>query len=217
MSDLARIEIDRDVADAAARRAAEEGLTVTAYISLLLRRSFERVPGEESVLVYDHVQDSGEFRVSIIHDPFEFASRNPFDRNLVAEVDDPGRLPARASIGNDRRAVDLRPVRPLVRARVPRARSARGSPGGVNQDDIARVIAPIAVKEVENGAVNSDAVTNRVDVRLTGRIAPRRAGVSGILLRDSPGSECEAQGKQKEESAPAAWKSGGGPRCPWPL
>jgi hypothetical protein len=63
MGDLARVEIDRDVADAAAERAAKEGLTVTAYISLLLRRSFERVPGEESVLVYDHVQDGGEFRV----------------------------------------------------------------------------------------------------------------------------------------------------------
>jgi len=63
MSDLARIEIERDVADAAARRAAEEGLTVTAYISLLLRRSFERFPGEESVLVYDHVDEDGDLRV----------------------------------------------------------------------------------------------------------------------------------------------------------
>jgi hypothetical protein len=63
MSDLARIEIERNVAEAAARRAAEEGLTVTAYISLLLRRSFERLPGEESVLVYDHVDDDGEFSV----------------------------------------------------------------------------------------------------------------------------------------------------------
>jgi hypothetical protein len=64
MSDLARIEIERDVADAAARRAAEEGLTVTAYVSLLLRRSFERAPGEESVLVYDHADDGGEIRIS---------------------------------------------------------------------------------------------------------------------------------------------------------
>jgi hypothetical protein len=63
MSDLARIEIERDVADAAARRAAEEGLSVTAYISLLLRRSFERPPGEESVLVYDHVDENGEVRL----------------------------------------------------------------------------------------------------------------------------------------------------------
>jgi hypothetical protein len=46
ISDLTHIEIERDVADAAALRAAEEGLTVTAYISLLLRRSFERHPGE---------------------------------------------------------------------------------------------------------------------------------------------------------------------------
>jgi len=59
MSDLAQVEIERDVADAAARRAAEEGLTVAAYISLLLRRSFERAPGEESVLVYDHIDDDG--------------------------------------------------------------------------------------------------------------------------------------------------------------
>ena len=63
MSDLARIDIERDVAEAAARRAAEEGVTVTAYISLLLRRSFERLPGEESVLVYDHVDEDGDFRV----------------------------------------------------------------------------------------------------------------------------------------------------------
>ena len=63
MSDLARIEIDRDIADAAARRAAEQGLTVTAYISLLLRRSFERTPREESVLVYDHVTDKGDMDI----------------------------------------------------------------------------------------------------------------------------------------------------------
>jgi hypothetical protein len=63
MSDLDRVEIERDVADAAARRAAEQGLTVTAYISLLLRRSFERAPGEESVLVYDHVDGGDEFHI----------------------------------------------------------------------------------------------------------------------------------------------------------
>jgi hypothetical protein len=63
MSDLAHIEIERDIADAAARRAAEEGLTVTAYISLLLRRSFERPPGDESVLVYDRVDGGDEFTV----------------------------------------------------------------------------------------------------------------------------------------------------------
>lgn len=55
MSDLAAVEIERDIIDVAARRAAEEGLTVAAYITLLLRRSFERAAGEESVLVYDHV------------------------------------------------------------------------------------------------------------------------------------------------------------------
>jgi hypothetical protein len=55
MNELTRIEIERDVADTAARRAAEEGMTVTAYVSQLLRRAFERAPGEESVLAYDHV------------------------------------------------------------------------------------------------------------------------------------------------------------------
>ncbi len=64
MSDLARIEIDRDVAEAAARRAAEEGLSVTVYVSLLLRRSFERSPGEESILVYDHVQEGNDFQIN---------------------------------------------------------------------------------------------------------------------------------------------------------
>ena len=58
MSEFARIEIERDVADAAARRAAQAGLTVTAYVSLLLRRSFERTPGEERVLVFDHIDKS---------------------------------------------------------------------------------------------------------------------------------------------------------------
>jgi hypothetical protein len=38
-------------------------LTVTAYISLLLRRSFERAPGEESVLVYDHVGEDRESHI----------------------------------------------------------------------------------------------------------------------------------------------------------
>lgn len=63
MSDLARIEIERDVADSAAQRAADEGLTVTAFISMLLRRSFERLPGEESILVYDHVDADVGLRV----------------------------------------------------------------------------------------------------------------------------------------------------------
>jgi hypothetical protein len=63
MGDLTRIEIERDVAEAASRRAAEEGLTVTAYVSLLLRRSFERPPGEDSVLAYDHVGGGGDVRV----------------------------------------------------------------------------------------------------------------------------------------------------------
>ena len=63
MSDLARIEIDRDIADVAAQRAAKEGLTVAAYLSLLLRRTFERALDEESVLVYDHVDDGADARI----------------------------------------------------------------------------------------------------------------------------------------------------------
>ena len=55
MGDLIRIDIERDVAETAARRAAEQGLSVTAYVSLLLRRSFEWAPGEASILVCDHV------------------------------------------------------------------------------------------------------------------------------------------------------------------
>ena len=68
MSELARVEIDRDVVDIATRRAAEQGLSVTEYLSLLLRRSFERAPGEESVLVYDHV-GVGDFEID--RDPDE--------------------------------------------------------------------------------------------------------------------------------------------------
>jgi hypothetical protein len=63
MTDVAQVEIERDVADAAERRAAKEGLTLTAYISLLLRRVLERAPGEESVLAYDHVDDDAEFHI----------------------------------------------------------------------------------------------------------------------------------------------------------
>src|SRR5215510_15952056 len=63
MSDLTQVEIDRDVADVAAKRAAQQGLSVTAYISLLLRRSFERAPGEESVIAYDHVDGGDEFYI----------------------------------------------------------------------------------------------------------------------------------------------------------
>jgi len=59
MGEMARIELERELVEAAAERAAEQGLSVNAYVSLLLRRSFERAPGEESVLVYDHVDDGG--------------------------------------------------------------------------------------------------------------------------------------------------------------
>jgi hypothetical protein len=89
MSDLARIDIERDVAEAAALRAAEEGMTVTAYVSLLLRRSFERAPGEESVLVYDHVDDGGE--VEIDREPDEddesYNRRSSLYRNLYGRRD----------------------------------------------------------------------------------------------------------------------------------
>jgi hypothetical protein len=61
MSDFAQIAIERDVVDAAAERAAEQGLSVSEYISLLLRRSFERLPDEESVLVYDHANQGEGF------------------------------------------------------------------------------------------------------------------------------------------------------------
>jgi hypothetical protein len=63
MNELTRIEIERDVAEVAAQRAAEQGLTVTAYISLVLRRSFERGPNEDSVLAYDHIDDAGSAQI----------------------------------------------------------------------------------------------------------------------------------------------------------
>jgi hypothetical protein len=47
----------------------EDGLTVTAYASLLLRRRFERAVGEESVLAYDHVDNHGESHID--RDPDE--------------------------------------------------------------------------------------------------------------------------------------------------
>jgi hypothetical protein len=89
MGDLAQIEIDRDVADAAARRAAEEGLTVTAYVSLLLRRSFERRPGEESILVYDHVQEGSEFHIvrEADEDEESYARRAALYDNLFGRRD----------------------------------------------------------------------------------------------------------------------------------
>jgi len=59
MTGLTSIELDRDVVDAATKRAAEQGLSLAEYVSLLLRRAFERPPGEESVLVYDHVEGGG--------------------------------------------------------------------------------------------------------------------------------------------------------------
>ena len=57
MGELAAIEIERDVFDAAAKRAAEEGLTIEGYVTMLLRRSLERAAGEESILAYDHIPD----------------------------------------------------------------------------------------------------------------------------------------------------------------
>jgi hypothetical protein len=55
VNETAAVEIERDVVDVAAQRAAEEGLSVAAYITQLLRRNFERASGEDSVLAYDHM------------------------------------------------------------------------------------------------------------------------------------------------------------------
>jgi len=55
MSGVAKVELEQDLIDAAAERAAQEGMSVNSYVSLLLRRAFEREVGETSVLVYDHV------------------------------------------------------------------------------------------------------------------------------------------------------------------
>jgi len=63
MSETAAVEIERDLVDLAAQRAAEEGLSVAAYITQLLRRSFERAEGEESVLVYDHVATGDDMQI----------------------------------------------------------------------------------------------------------------------------------------------------------
>ena len=38
-------------------------MTVTAYVSRLLRRSFERAPGGDSVLPYDHVAGTGDLLI----------------------------------------------------------------------------------------------------------------------------------------------------------
>lgn len=63
MSEMAAIEIERDVVEIAMQRAAEEGLSVAAYITQLLRRSFERAEGEESVIVYNHVGGGDELHI----------------------------------------------------------------------------------------------------------------------------------------------------------
>lgn len=76
MSDTATVEIERDVIDAAERRAAEQGLTVAAYITLLLRRSFERAAGAEGVLVYDHVGNGDDVLIDReVHEDDEIYSR----------------------------------------------------------------------------------------------------------------------------------------------
>ena len=55
MNGLIRIEVEQDVFDAASERAADEGMSVTSYVSQVLRRAFERAPGEESILIYDRL------------------------------------------------------------------------------------------------------------------------------------------------------------------
>jgi len=55
MPGLAKVELEQDLIDVAAERAAREGMSVNSYVSQLLRRAFERDVGETSVLAYDHV------------------------------------------------------------------------------------------------------------------------------------------------------------------
>ena len=81
------------------RRAAEEGLTVTAYVSRLLRRSFERIPGEESVLAYDHIDDGGELRIDreADEDDESYERRCALCRNLFSPS---APIPKFASLGD---------------------------------------------------------------------------------------------------------------------
>jgi hypothetical protein len=84
MGDLTRVEIERDVLEMAAQRAAEEGLSVSAYLSQLLRRNFERSPGEESILAYDHVDSNEGFNLDREpgEDDASYARRAAFYKNL---------------------------------------------------------------------------------------------------------------------------------------
>jgi hypothetical protein len=64
MTEVATIEIDREVADVAARRAAEQGLSTADFITRLLRRGLERPLGEESILAYDHSDGIDDFTLA---------------------------------------------------------------------------------------------------------------------------------------------------------
>lgn len=57
------IELDGDVIETASQRAASEGLSTGAFISDFLRRSFERSPSEESIIVHDH-SDGEDFTLA---------------------------------------------------------------------------------------------------------------------------------------------------------
>jgi hypothetical protein len=61
MGDRATITIDRAVANAAANRAKQQGLTTEDYVSQLLLRDMEREPGERSILAYDHAVPGSGF------------------------------------------------------------------------------------------------------------------------------------------------------------
>ena len=61
MGDLATINVSRAVADAAAQRAKQQGLSTEDYLSELVLRDVERVPGEKSILIYDYLESGTEF------------------------------------------------------------------------------------------------------------------------------------------------------------
>jgi hypothetical protein len=83
VSQLATVEIEQDLLDAASEKAAQQGMSAGAFISLLLRRNFERVDREDTIIAYDH--SSGD-HFALAREP------NESERDYQDRADHFGRL-----------------------------------------------------------------------------------------------------------------------------
>jgi plasmid stability protein len=81
---MTSIQLDDALVEAARKRAASEGVSVSALVTDVLMRALEREPSEDSIIVYDHLPPGNlEINREPGEDDVAYAARLALYRELL--------------------------------------------------------------------------------------------------------------------------------------